>query len=272
MIRYDQKLTSELTKAVKNYNAKINRLARKGMDLSILPEKVSVKDLKSTYQNRSNLQYRIRQLRKFSERGAEQVVTTKGGARVTKYHLDILRQDVRRTKAMFTRRIKKISNVTPTVFGRLQGYSYGQMGSEELDNLISKRRMLNKDISSLKPSKLGEFRQFVNLQQYYHEKKAFIFFTNIADIIAKAGWKAGVDQAKIDYVINALSKLNYKQFDELQRAEQSFKSIVNYYDLFLMEFGDENDPAVLKAKDEFIKIFDALYENIDTLVQEYKEK
>ena len=89
-IRYDKKLSQELARTVRNFNKKVYRLEKLRREL--IPERVTVASLKQEYTSRAELMRRLRELRGFSARGAEDIITTAGGARLTKYEFNILKQ------------------------------------------------------------------------------------------------------------------------------------------------------------------------------------
>ena len=70
-IRYDEKLNKQILKTVRNFNAKVARLERQGVQLTV--EKVSVREIKKEYTNRRDLLSYMRELRKFSQRGVERI-------------------------------------------------------------------------------------------------------------------------------------------------------------------------------------------------------
>lgn len=75
-IRWKQSDNKELAKVVHNFNAKIKRLEKKNPELKeALPEKVSVKQLKNLIQTRKDLNRELRSLKRFSKRGAEEIIT-----------------------------------------------------------------------------------------------------------------------------------------------------------------------------------------------------
>ena len=76
-IRYDSQLNAELRRAIRSFNAKIKRLENKGVSASLLPDKVSTKEIKAGILNRRDLRERMNQLNEFSSAGA--VTESEGG-------------------------------------------------------------------------------------------------------------------------------------------------------------------------------------------------
>ena len=76
----------ELKRAVKNFNAKIKRLEKKNpSNKNVLPEKVSVAQMQELINTRQDLNREINALKRFTKRGAEEIVDVPG----TDYNLKI---------------------------------------------------------------------------------------------------------------------------------------------------------------------------------------
>ena len=92
MIRYDSEYNKNIARVVSNFNRKISRLQKLGNE--VLPSKVYVSDIKSKFDNRRDLNQYLRDLQRFSKRGAENVVTI-GSKQFTKYDIDLFRRRLR---------------------------------------------------------------------------------------------------------------------------------------------------------------------------------
>jgi hypothetical protein len=74
-IRWRDSDKDELRKAVKNFNAKITRLEKKNpQQKNALPERVSVREIENLITSRNDLKRELNSLRRFTERGAEELV------------------------------------------------------------------------------------------------------------------------------------------------------------------------------------------------------
>ena len=69
MVQLSPEMNSELRKAVTSFNRKIKRLQKKGVNKGLLPEKVSVRELKSAYSTNEALEDRLLQMSFFSSKG-----------------------------------------------------------------------------------------------------------------------------------------------------------------------------------------------------------
>lgn len=75
MIRWTSSQKERLNRAVKNYNAKITRLANSNYEGN-LPDKASVRDLKKIISNSANLNAEINRLLRFTRRGSEEILSS----------------------------------------------------------------------------------------------------------------------------------------------------------------------------------------------------
>lgn len=124
--------TEELKRVVKNYNAKITRLAKKNPQIkNVLPEKVTATQLKELINTRQDLKRELNALKRFSKRGAEEIVVVPENdynLKVTKWQ----KTEINRRIGIINRRRKKrledISNLEMTSRGEKLGYTREQLG------------------------------------------------------------------------------------------------------------------------------------------------
>lgn len=88
-IRYKPGELDELQKQIRRYNAKISRMAKKGVDLGMgsLPERASMRTAKGVT-SRAELRDYQKQMERVLKKGSEQLVKTKGGVVIPKYERD----------------------------------------------------------------------------------------------------------------------------------------------------------------------------------------
>ena len=264
-IRYDTKLSREIARTVRNFNAKVRRLER--LKHELIPTRVSVAGLKEEFTDRADLQRRLRELKSFSKRGAEDIITTYGGVKTTRYEFKLTKERARVAKLRLSREIRILGEATPTVYGKKQPRRLVEMGSEELSNLQAKRKSLEKDITKLNPSQYEKYSKRVYEEAYksWNTERGAKFFQSYMDILDKAGYMAGVPTDVIEHIKNAMRKLTLTQFGAMMNLERAFKSIIDYYMVAKIQAG------VLSTDDEaeLRDIFNELDSNIDELVEQY---
>ena len=131
-IRWTENDSKELSRAVKNFNAKVRRLEKKyaGQDV-VLPEKVSVKELQNVIGTRRDLQRELKSLQRFSKRGAEEIVEapiTENTIRLTKWQ----RTEMNRLKGIINAQRKTrydmVVDIQMEHRNKPLGYSVGEFG------------------------------------------------------------------------------------------------------------------------------------------------
>lgn len=133
MAQLSPEMNSELRKAVTSFNRKIKRLEAKGVTASLLPERVSVRDLRKAYKDSESLNRRIRQLADFTSKGA--TITTKKGIVGTEAMFNF-REQQKQEMIRFYKQQKNTIRANPIRYkGRTTSY---------LNNLTAKIKYLEK--------------------------------------------------------------------------------------------------------------------------------
>ena len=108
-IKWRNKDIVELQRIARNFNAKINRIAKKTPeDKEFLPEKVSVKDLKTKIETRQDYNRYANSLKRFSKKGSEKLVEGAKGLKITQYELEEAKIKTRIVNARRTREKKAL--------------------------------------------------------------------------------------------------------------------------------------------------------------------
>jgi len=112
-IRWSDKDQRELQRKVKNFNAKLRRLKKEKPELEgLLPETLSVRNLKKTIQTRVDLKKQFSTIKRFTAKGSEKLVETGEGFQVTKFALDEAKNNVRILNIINSQKRKK-AGITP---------------------------------------------------------------------------------------------------------------------------------------------------------------
>lgn len=237
-IRYDKEFNKEINRVVANFNAKVKRLEQKEHEL--VPDKVKVSDIKLNYTSRDRLKSYLKRLESFSEIGAEDVVITKGGAKITNYELENLKKDKAIAKRLLTREINRAEE---------RPSEYRVLRSSNINNLRAKRELVSRNIDLLNTSQLKSLLKNVN--RVNTSKQTFYdnFFQMVNNEIGLAG-----ESEDLAYIEKRLRDLTPNQLLEASRSEPHIKAILEYYN---------NEYATY----EFLK---DLRNNIDDIVASYK--
>lgn len=262
MIRYDKRLNREIERTIRNFNAKVKRLEKKSHEA--LPAYESVTNLKSDYTSRYELKRKLKELQRFSKRGAEEIVRTKGGAVTTRWYLSEIKREQRTMLKRKQKELEKLQSSTKKMFGKP---SYA-MGSEEISNVKASINLLKKDVTSLKPSKFKQISgQILNLAVKDLSKR-WNLYNNIGDIFMHVTEMAGCESYKVDKVFNTLSKLSFNEWNNMYEKEHVFTILLETYTDIKLASANTYESTAQEIRD----IIDMLYENIDEMVKEYKDK
>lgn len=270
MIRYDKKLNQEINKTIRNFNRKIARLEKQGRE--ILPDKVSKKELTDDVYSRGELKRRLRDLKRFSRRGAEEVITTEGGITTTKYQYDLVKKQVAQAKRYTTIEIKRLESESPKVFGVSQKFTYAQMGSNEYLNQLARYKALNKDYKVLTTEEFKRLQKLALKTIRNKEYQNYIFKENYFEMIDKLVWKFNIPKEQVDNLKLKMMKLKPKDFYELYKNDRSLQSIIDYYPSVS---GKKNKGLILNPDDiseDVTGLFNQLNNDIDTILENYKAK
>lgn len=128
-IRWQDKDIKELNRVVKNFNAKINRVAKANPSIkNLLPEKVSSKELKNLVYTRNDLKRELSALKRFSKKGAEKIVKApvSRDLYVTKWQKEELNRRVAIVNRKRKKRKEEIYQLPAKSRGQNIGYTVGQ--------------------------------------------------------------------------------------------------------------------------------------------------
>lgn len=241
MIRYDSSYNQEINRVVSNFNRKVRRLEKEGNEL--LPSPVSTKTIKEQFTNRRDLNMYLRDLRRFSIRGAEDIVEINGKS-YTKYQIDIFRRNLRREREEVRRDIKSAEQVNN---------QYPMQHNIYLQNLKSKKKSLSMSWVNLISRKADAM-----IERYF--KRAEIY-DNYLQILFQDAYIIGFDEEKINYIKEKLLKLSPNKFIKALQDSPTIQFIFDYYHSLTRRSGLVGDNAY--------NSYQKLYEEIDHIVETY---
>lgn len=234
----------ELKIAIRNFNAKVNRLAKKNPKTAgALPEKVTLSEFVGTknkpglIQTRQDLKREIKALKRFSIRGAEELIVLPNndyGTKITKWQkreMDIRKSVVNRKR----NKQKEMLEQVELESGRKGlGYTLGQlgMGKQELKQLepvnTYTRTSSSKDIKA----KYRSLRK--ESQSDFYDKK----IQDLKDEYIKA-MEQSYNHEDIKDVVNTIENMDDKEFfKRFIRAGNTFE--ISYIKMAGIHEGDDN--------------------------------
>lgn len=233
-----------ITRVVSNFNRKVARLQKAGYDL--LPSKVSVREIKKRFDNKTELNAYLRDLQRFSRRGAEEVITI-GGKDYTKYEVDVFKRKLRRERYKLNKEIVQAKGVTP---------KYPMQHDIFLANLQAKRNTLSNDWQDLIGQKVG-----INL--FKQDSTYLETYNNYFSILFQDAYQLGFEDEKIEHIKSQLLKLKPRQFIRALEDDPNIQYIFEYYHALTRTSYSGGDNNAYDA-------FQELYENIGAIIDKYK--
>ena len=217
-IKWRESDTKELNRAVKNFNAKLNRLAKTSNNI-ILPEKVKVSELKKLINTRQDLTREINMLKRFSKKGSEKAVVIEGNENnliITKWQKTEMNRRVGIINRKRKERFELLQDLEVYSRGQSLGYKKGDIGMGRVAE------------HTLKPM------------------NAFTKSMSKGDLRAK--WKAIMKESPSDFFTETDYRLKQNYIDTMLRNynEEDVKDIIeviNNMDIkdFIVKFEQEQD-------------------------------
>lgn len=263
-IRYDKKLNQEINRTIKNFNQKIARLEKQ--DRELLPSKITKKDLKSNVYTRTELYRKLKELQRFSNRGAEDIIATGGGARLTRYDYQNIKRENTRIKRNITREINRLRVEKPKIFGKIQSSTFSEMGDTYYLNLVARRKALEKDINKLSKEELERFRKLVEKTGKSQQYMNSIFKENYFEMLTDLAYYFNYDNDKLNLLKQKLMKLKPNDFLKLFKDDKSIRAILDYYPVVTNSFNAINPDDI---KEDVVNLYDNLIDNIDDIIKYY---
>lgn len=266
MRRYDRELSLEIDRTVNRFNAKIKRLERLDRNLE-LPEPIERTDIVTYKSSKSTIQKRLKEYQKFLERGAEETIETQGGARVSRYELEQLKNRQRASKARLTRQINRMRSEPIRVAGEKQAGTFASMGDSEYITKVSQRESLNKDIMTLNKENLNRLKKQLG-KLVYSGDKDYILKENYLEILEKTAYSFGIDKRKYDIIKKKLNSLSPSEFAKLFSEDKAIQTLTDYYIQHVKEMYTEK--GYKQAQNDIEDLYELLSNNIDEIIEDYE--
>lgn len=219
-IKYDADLNNEIRRIVKNFNQKRNRALKRGF--SYLPNKAFVSEIKTSFDNRTDLRRYLKELEKFNKLKdyALETVETLAGGRTSRYNLMYIKDNLKDTKAFFDRQIAEANELFAS-----DPYSIARR--EYLFNLEQKRRYLDINIMNLDQSGIRTFQKYTAQALNYNKSNitAYKGFLSGVEIIMR---QLGYDDKIISNFYEKMANITPAQFIKMYRK---FDVIDRLYDM-----------------------------------------
>lgn len=218
-IRFDKAYNAEIRRVVKNFNRKRNRAIKRGY--SHLPPALTVSELKSRYETRSQLNRDLNLLRKFNtgKDAALKTVETSGGAKAIKWEYEYLKANLRQAKKFYDREIQEAAKLdTPMMVAK----------AEYLNNLKAKRDYLDLELSQLSQSQFRTFRSTINEYLFANQRNLQGYRSWMSEV-EQIMRRLGYDNKTINKFFDGFNELTPRQFLTMYRQSNLVSRIYELY-------------------------------------------
>lgn len=217
-IRWTEQDTKEINRVVKNFNAKVNRLAKQNPDLaSVLPDKVSTRQLKGLINTRQDLHRELNALKRFSKKGSEEIIIvpdTEYELKITKWQKTEMNRRIGIINRRRKSRLDELESIEMTSRGKSLGYTRGQLGMGKAEEISLQpmtafyRTMGNRDLKKRWQSIL------VQSQSDYFTKRDY----QVRDNYIK-GLLENYGEHEVQDIVNKIEKMDIKEFLQIFQEE-----------------------------------------------------
>lgn len=228
-IRWKQSDEAELKKAVRNFNDKIRRLEKKNPELkNTLPDRVSVKEIKNLIETRQDLKRELNSLRRFSKRGAEELVTvpdSKYNLKITKWQKNEMSRRIGVINRKRKERYKYLSEIEMTSRGQKLGYTKGDIGMGAIDeNSVKPMKPFFPSMNRTDVNKRFRAIRKESKENYWTEKELRLKANVMKGI--EANYKA-LFPDDTEKILDAIENMDFKDFYAKFMGESGEMEIVS---------------------------------------------
>lgn len=217
MAKFSPEFNQEIYRTVKSFNQRVRRAEQRG--LTNLPDLQSVAELKARYVTENDMKRELGFLRQMNlNRKSLDTVTTLGGAKMTEWEFQYMKQNIKPLRRFYDVMIKVAQN-------RYGSYPYNTALKTELLNLEARRDYLNRDLNALTRSELLTFRRYMTKFKET-SKRTGNYFDQYLGALGDIGRFNPDARAAVSRIRKKINNLSPAVFEEIYRRHD----IVN--DLF----------------------------------------
>lgn len=250
-IRFDKNLNRRIRRAVDAFNKRLKRAEAKR--LKYLPSKQSIREIKQMFKTqsatRSDLEYKLNELKKFNLKSASEMIELKSGEKTSRYNLEQAKRRRARLLRLNKKQIEEQQKLVKPeiIFSR-----------SKLSKLQNIREALKKDVDVSRDRLKNINRLFYN---EYSTKKLDTFYNNFFTIMDKQVDFIEYDKAKYEEIKEKLKKVEPDIMLKIRNNNPIFNSLLERY---------KKDDGYNKYDSYILEnLYDNLYENIDDIINEY---
>ena len=255
-IRYDKSFNKEITRVVHNFNQKRNRAIKRGY--THLPPRLLVSELKSRYTTKSELIKELKFIESFNKKkDLIKVVENEGGAKSIKWDYLRLKRNIEGAKKHYDRLIAEVA----------KGDTIYDIGKKHLlETYTRQREILDLDLSQLSQNDFNTFRATINKYEkfnYLASRSYKGFLSEVLEVIKYSGYSEEV----ANQFVEKFKVLTPQQFVILYNDSNLIKRVYDIADSPIHGASLKFNTDRRDAKE----VIDALFEQTDEIIDEYKQ-
>lgn len=239
-IRWTESDNAELKKTVKNFNAKISRLERQYPKIkNVLPEKVTVAQMKELIDTRQDLKRELKSLKRFTDRknviranddgtftGVVDVPGNKYNLKTTKWQKEEMTRRVSYINRVRKQKASQILNIEMKSRGERLGYTKGQIGMGTVDENALKP--MKTFFPSMSRSDLNMRFKAIKIERQigYWMKKELRLSQNVINGLL-ANYNSPEFKEDVEEIIKAIENMSFNEFYERFMGESGVMEIIS---------------------------------------------
>lgn len=247
-MKFKSSTNKEIARVVKNFNQKVSRLEKLGREN--LPEKIRIKDLKSNVYSSSDLKRELNKLKRFSKRGAEDVLTGYGTP-ITKWEKRNIGIQVRTAKAKITRQLKNMGIPKESWATTKRKIQVGKQATDTAQTLINQYQNLSvKNIlnQKTKSSRQEKLRTLEKIGFRYSNRSVFVLQQSLLEMIDKLD-VSKEDKKTKENLKDKIKKLSINELKKIYYNYDEINDVIFRYKLeqegLNLDYGDATNEEIL---------------------------
>lgn len=254
MIRFDKNLNKEINRIVSQFNAKVNRLA--AQNATHLPKLVDESLLRAKYSNRNLLLRELKQLESFTRPGAEEIITSASGVRMSKWEFERSEKD----------RIYALKNITHALNKNTYQGSDLEKTLRSQQHFLRNQSMRSNFAARSREESEANIRKIKSISNHLLSKveRDALFKEKLMEMIKKGFSEGDISDESIDYIISRLDELTPAQLAQAYHDNKSLRNFIENYAAW------RSFDYIISDKDDKNEIVDTL-ENMANIGKEYEQ-
>lgn len=265
-VRYNKDLNSEIQKTIRSFNYRIDKLAGRDKYSGIkLPSRLTATELKARVDNRSDLIKTLNAMKRFSRKGADDIVKTASGDRL-RYELNELAIQRSQAKANLTRKMHFYENTKIKVAGVSNiASTLKEADYQNYRNFQKRYEALGEDLTKLSKREFEAQSELIKANSLSNDiRQMSQFQANMIKAFTSQNAYAG-ERGRLDQITEQLGKLSPREFWYRYQTSKDFQSL---WELYYKKDKDGNN--ILHAADDksFEKRLDTVVSNSYSIFEE----